>query len=186
MINGLLYLTSAILVATRMPELSGRVASAAQARGQTAEHSPASSRCCATGLQFAAATPLVRGLVIGMIGAFAAAGVVIGTREAVRAESCSAATSTFGLLFVAVFVGLAIGMATAPQTGPAAAATTGCSASTIVLAGVAPDAGRALAAPVGRAARRRAGRRVCRRGVPDRPDDHRLAGRGRHARPDSR
>nr|WP_229812887.1 MFS transporter [Lentzea flava] len=110
MINGLLYFTSAILVATRLPELSGRVSST---RKKEADK-PGFVAMFRDGLRFAAATPLVRGLVIGMIGAFAAAGVVIATAK-LYAQSLLGGASTFGLLFVAVFVGLAIGMATAPR-----------------------------------------------------------------------
>ncbi|SDL13884.1 dTMP kinase [Lentzea albidocapillata subsp. violacea] len=111
-INGLLYFTSAILVATRLPELSGRVSSAP--RKEEDGDKPGFGAMFREGLKFAAATPLVRGLVIGMIGAFAAAGVVIATAK-LYAQSLLGGASTFGLLFVAVFFGLAVGMATAPR-----------------------------------------------------------------------
>jgi dTMP kinase len=109
-INGLLYFTSAILIATRLPELSGRVT----AKKKVDEDKPGFVAMFRDGIRFAAATPLVRGLVIGMIGAFAAAGVVIATAK-LYAQSLLGGASTFGLLFVAVFAGLAIGMATAPR-----------------------------------------------------------------------
>ncbi|MCX2952479.1 bifunctional MFS transporter/dTMP kinase [Lentzea sp. NEAU-D7] len=111
-INGLLYFTSAILVATRLPELSGRVSSAR--KKEEDGDKPGFVAMFREGLKFAAATPLVRGLVIGMIGAFAAAGVVIATAK-LYAQSLLGGASTFGLLFVAVFFGLAVGMATAPR-----------------------------------------------------------------------
>lgn len=110
MINGLLYFTSAVLVATRLPELSGHAASTRKKQ----QDAPGFWDMLRDGLRFAAATPLVRGLVIGMIGAFAAAGVVISTAK-LYAESLLGGASTFGLLFVAVFVGLALGMAGAPR-----------------------------------------------------------------------
>lgn len=109
-INGLLYFTSAILVATRLPELSGRVSSTRKKD----EDKPGFVAMLGEGLKFAGRTPLVRGLLIGMIGAFAAAGVVIGTAK-LYASSLLGGASTFGLLFVAVFLGLAVGMATAPR-----------------------------------------------------------------------
>ncbi len=109
-INGLLYFTSAILIATRLPELSGRTQSAPKKDADK----PGFVAMFRDGLRFAAATPLVRGLVIGMIGAFAAAGVVIATAK-LYAESLLGGASTFGLLFVAVFVGLALGMGAAPR-----------------------------------------------------------------------
>jgi dTMP kinase len=110
-INGLLYFTSAILIATRLPELSGRTAAK---KKEVEADKPGFVAMFRDGIRFAAATPLVRGLVIGMIGAFAAAGVVIATAK-LYAQSLLGGASTFGLLFVAVFVGLAIGMATAPR-----------------------------------------------------------------------
>ncbi|SDH23209.1 dTMP kinase [Lentzea fradiae] len=110
-INGLLYFTSAILIATRLPELSGR---ATAKKKEVDADKPGFVAMLRDGLRFAAKTPLVRGLVIGMIGAFAAAGVVIATAK-LYAQSLLGGASTFGLLFVAVFLGLAIGMATAPK-----------------------------------------------------------------------
>ena len=110
-INGLLYFTSAGLIATRLPELSGR---ASTRKKEVEADRPGFVAMFRDGIRFAAATPLVRGLVIGMIGAFAAAGVVIATAK-LYAESLLGGASTFGLLFVAVFLGLALGMATAPR-----------------------------------------------------------------------
>ena len=54
-------------------------------------------------------TPLVRGLVIGILGAFAAGGAVIGTSKT-YAASLGGGDATYGLLFGAVFVGLGLGM----------------------------------------------------------------------------
>jgi dTMP kinase len=110
MVNGALYVTSAILVAVRIPELSGRISRVKPVKGER-EGFFAMLR---DGLRFAGRTPLVRGLVIGMVGAFAAAGAVIGTAK-LYANSLLGGDSTFGLLFVAVFLGLAVGMAVAPR-----------------------------------------------------------------------
>ncbi|MBM7811864.1 bifunctional MFS transporter/dTMP kinase [Saccharothrix algeriensis] len=112
MVNGALYVTSAVLVATRIPELSGRVASARRTRGDGA--APGFFAMLRDGLRYAGRTPLVRGLVIGMIGAFAAAGAVIGTAP-LYSQSLLGGAPAFGLLFVAVFTGLAVGMALAPR-----------------------------------------------------------------------
>ena len=119
-INGLLYLTSAILVATRIPELSLRDTSLAES--QRADKRAAEDSGEKLGLlamardavRFVRSTPLVRGLLIGMIGAFAAAGALIGTAN-LYADSLRGGESTFGLLFVAMFIGLAAGMAGAPK-----------------------------------------------------------------------
>lgn len=112
MVNGALYVTSAIIVATRIPELSGRIATVKHIRENG--KAPGFFAMLREGMKYAGRTPLVRGLVIGMIGAFAAAGAVIGTAP-LYADSLLGGESTFGLLFVAVFVGLAVGMATAPR-----------------------------------------------------------------------
>ena len=112
MVNGALYVTSAIIVATRIPELSGRIDAVRQTRENG--EAPGFFAMLRDGMKYAARTPLVRGLVIGMIGAFAAAGAVIGTATP-YSLSLLGGDSTFGLLFVAVFAGLALGMATAPR-----------------------------------------------------------------------
>nr|WP_223198781.1 MFS transporter [Solihabitans fulvus] len=111
-VNGLLYLSSAILIATRIPELSGRPSSGHTNKPD--EDRPGFFAMFRDGLRFASVTPLVRGLMIGMIGAFAAAGAVVGTAK-LYANSLLGGDAAFGMLFVAVFVGLATGMATAPK-----------------------------------------------------------------------
>lgn len=114
-INGLLYLTSAIVVATRIPELSRRVASTGQPVEDSAEEEKPSLREMARdAVRFVRSTPLVRGLLIGMIGAFAAAGALVGSAK-IYAGSLRGGESTFGLLFVALFIGLATGMAGSPK-----------------------------------------------------------------------
>ncbi len=111
-VNGLLYITSAVIVATRIPELSGRATSTT--KKQDAEDEPGFGAMMRDGLRYAWRTPLVRGLVIGMIGAFAAAGAVIGCAK-LYALSLLGGDSAFALLFIAVFMGLASGMALAPR-----------------------------------------------------------------------
>jgi len=118
-INGLLYLTTAIIVATRIPELSLRVAkdgsteSSAEA-GRSSEPAPGLVAMAKDAARFVRSTPLVRGLLIGMIGAFAAAGAMVGSAK-LYANSLLGGESTFGLLFVALFLGLATGMAGSPR-----------------------------------------------------------------------
>ena len=119
-INGLLYLASAILVATRIPELSSRdtpLAVARKAERKAAEESedkPGFGAMVRDAARFVRTTPLVRGLLTGMIGAFAAAGALIGSAN-LYASSLLGGASTFGLLFVAMFIGLATGMAGSPK-----------------------------------------------------------------------
>ncbi|HWM01207.1 MAG TPA: dTMP kinase [Actinophytocola sp.] len=114
-INGLLYLTSAIIVATRIPELSRRDDAPFEQRRETsAEDNTGFLAMVRDAARFVRSTPLVRGLLIGMLGAFAAAGALIGSAK-LYANSLRGGESTFGLLFVAMFIGLAAGMAGSPK-----------------------------------------------------------------------
>jgi dTMP kinase len=117
MINGLLYLTSAILVATRIPELSRRSEAHVARREREKQEGAAKLGLWAMirdAARFVRSTPLVRGLLIGMIGAIAAAGALIGSAN-VYADSLRGGESSFGLLFVSLFIGLASGMAGSPK-----------------------------------------------------------------------
>jgi dTMP kinase len=66
------------------------------------------------GWRFVGRTPLVRGLVIGMLGAFGAAGFVVGLSQTF-VQDLGAGQAGFGVLFGAVFVGLAAGMWLGPR-----------------------------------------------------------------------
>lgn len=59
-------------------------------------------------------TPLIRGLVVGIVGAFAAGGVVVGLAR-VYVEDLGGGDPGYGLLFAAVFGGLALGMWRGPR-----------------------------------------------------------------------
>lgn len=114
-INGLLYLTSAILIA-RIPELSIKTPSrsAAETAAKADGVKASGFAMMRDALRFIRSTRLVRGLLIGMVGAFAAGGAVIGTAKQ-YANSLQGGDSAFGLLFIALFVGLGTGMATSPK-----------------------------------------------------------------------
>lgn len=106
-LNGLAYAALAVIVATRIPEISGRPAP----RHAT---QPGLLRMLREGFTFVGRTPLVRGLVVGIVGAFAAGGAVIACAR-LYAASLGGGDGAYGLLFAAMFTGLGIGMATAPQ-----------------------------------------------------------------------
>ena len=71
-------------------------------------------RTAVEGWRYVGTTPLVRGLVLGMLGAFAAGGTVIGLAQAYVAD-LKAGSPGYGTLFAAVFVGLALGMWVGPR-----------------------------------------------------------------------
>jgi dTMP kinase len=66
------------------------------------------------GWAYVARTPLIRGLVIGIAGAFAAGGVVVGLARVYVAD-LGGGDPGYGLLFAAVFTGLALGMWRGPR-----------------------------------------------------------------------
>ncbi|TNC21075.1 bifunctional MFS transporter/dTMP kinase [Amycolatopsis alkalitolerans] len=115
---GLLYLTSATLIITRIPELSKRMAPASAAvapkQAEAGEAKVGVKTLIRDGARFVRTTPLVRGLLIGAAGAFAAGGAVVGSAKP-YSSSLLAGDAAWGLLLVAVFVGLATGMGGAPK-----------------------------------------------------------------------
>ncbi|GAA1200247.1 dTMP kinase [Prauserella alba] len=123
-INALLYLASAILIATRIPELSLRnvhpvpASTAAQDTASSGDGSDEDNvgfiAMVRQSFSYIRRTKLVRGLLIGMMGAFAAGGAVIGAAKP-YSSSLGGGDSSFGLLFVAVFVGAAAGLAMVPK-----------------------------------------------------------------------
>ncbi len=66
------------------------------------------------GWSYVGRTPVVRGLVIGMVGAFAAGGVVVGLARTFVADLGGGDTG-YGVLFGAVFVGMGLGLWRGPR-----------------------------------------------------------------------
>ena len=66
------------------------------------------------GWSYVVGTPLVRGLVLGMVGAFAAGGVVVGLARTYVAD-LGGGDAGYGVLFGAVFVGMALGLWRGPE-----------------------------------------------------------------------
>jgi dTMP kinase len=71
---------------------------------------PSTAKAIWEGWRFIRHTPVVRGLVIGMLGAFCAAGVVIGLASTYIQNTLNGGPAGFSLVFAAILVGLAIGM----------------------------------------------------------------------------
>jgi dTMP kinase len=66
------------------------------------------------GWAYVGKTPLVRGLVLGILAAFAGGGMVVGTAQ-FYATSLGGGESTFYILFAMLFAGLAVGIAVGPR-----------------------------------------------------------------------
>src|SRR5208282_49998 len=71
---------------------------------------PSTLRSIWEGWRFIGKTPVVRGLVIGMVGAFAGAGVVVGLGYTYITYTLHGGSAGWGLVFAAIFVGMALGM----------------------------------------------------------------------------
>lgn len=71
-------------------------------------------RSIVDGWRFVMATRLIRGLVLGMLGAFAAGGLVVGLAQTFVAD-LGGGQAGFGVMFGAVFTGLAVGMWVGPR-----------------------------------------------------------------------
>ncbi|MGQ0465309.1 MAG: dTMP kinase [Sporichthyaceae bacterium] len=71
-------------------------------------------RALKAGWTFIKSTPLTRGLAVGMLGAFAAAGTVVGLAPTF-VRGLGAGNPGYGLLFGAVFAGLGLGMLVGPK-----------------------------------------------------------------------
>jgi dTMP kinase len=71
---------------------------------------PSTAKAIWEGWRFIKNTPVVRGLVIGMLGAFCAAGVVIGLASSYIQYTLNGGQAGFSLVFATILVGLAIGM----------------------------------------------------------------------------
>jgi dTMP kinase len=76
---------------------------------------PSVAKAILEGWRYVGSTKVVRGIVIGMTGAFAAAGVVIGLGETYISDTLHGGDAGWGIMFSAIFVGLAAGMYIGPH-----------------------------------------------------------------------
>lgn len=67
------------------------------------------------GWKFIGKTPIIRGLIIGMVGAFVAGGTIIGLGRTFVSD-LGGGNAAYGVLFGAVFFGMALGMWLGPKT----------------------------------------------------------------------
>src|SRR5215475_2698200 len=82
------------------------------AKRQVSEHisAPSVAKTIWDGWRFIGRTKVVRGIVIGMVGAFAAGGVVVGLGPSYIQNTLNGGSAGWGVTFAAVFGGLAVGM----------------------------------------------------------------------------
>jgi dTMP kinase len=76
--------------------------------------SPSMIRTAIEGWKFVGRTPVVRGVIIGMLGAFGAAGAVVGL-SSTYTRDLGAGNAAFGVLVGTIFLGMAIGMFAGPR-----------------------------------------------------------------------
>jgi dTMP kinase len=72
---------------------------------------PSTAKAIWEGWRFIAKTPVVSGLVIGMLGAFSGAGVVVGLGYSYITDTLNGGSAGWGLVLAAIFIGMAVGMA---------------------------------------------------------------------------
>jgi MFS family permease len=107
--DALTFLASAMVVKFGIEELSSR--SSGQRTRPTLR---AMAGDIAAGTRYVLTTRLVRGIAIGILGAFAGAGVVIGTGR-FYAQSLGGGNSTFAMLFAVLFTGFGLGILGGPR-----------------------------------------------------------------------
>ncbi|MEV0199831.1 dTMP kinase [Nonomuraea sp. NPDC050691] len=98
-LNALAYLVSAFLILTLrdIPKRDGAIST------------PSVLKQVVEGWRFVGGDRLVRGLIIGMLGAFAAGGAVVGVAK-IYVVALDGGDAAYGVVFGAVFVGMALGM----------------------------------------------------------------------------
>ncbi|WP_043615270.1 dTMP kinase [Nonomuraea candida] len=103
-VNACAYLVSAFLIFTLrdIPRRDGAIST------------PSVLKQVFEGWRFVGGDRLVRGLVIGMLGAFAAGGAVVGVAK-VYVVALGGGDAAYGVVFGAVFVGMALGMFFGPR-----------------------------------------------------------------------
>ena len=108
-VDGVTFLFAALQV-SRLTEIPRRdaITTAAQAP-------PSIITSVREGLAFAGSSPVVKGVLVAMLGALAAAGVVIANGKLFASTVLGGGDGAYGLLFGCVFVGIALGVGLGPR-----------------------------------------------------------------------
>jgi len=104
-LNAFTFLYAAYVVYTLREIPSGPAAT---------EHGNSVLQSLSTGWRFVGRSSIIRGLILGMVGAFIAAGAVIGLARTF-VDDLRAGEAAYGILFGAVFTGLALGITIGPR-----------------------------------------------------------------------
>jgi dTMP kinase len=107
-VNLALYFNVATFVVSAITVFSLRELSRRQPSDRIS--APSVAKAILEGWRYIGQTEVVRGIVIGMVGAFAAAGVVIGLGQSYVTDTLRGGKAGWGVVFSAIFVGLAVGM----------------------------------------------------------------------------
>jgi dTMP kinase len=100
--NAVTFIVSALTIFT-LREIPRRLAGS----GISA---PSVAKTIVEGWRYIGRSQVVRGIVIGMVGAFAAAGVVVGLGQVYVSDTLHGGKAGWGVVFAAIFIGLAAGM----------------------------------------------------------------------------
>ncbi|MHB1596602.1 MAG: dTMP kinase [Streptosporangiaceae bacterium] len=104
-----LYLDAATFVVSAVTVYSLREIARRQASESIS--APSVARAIWEGWRFAGRSRVVRGITVGMVGAFAAGGVVVGIGYGYIYTTLGGGPAGWGVVFAAIFIGLAAGMA---------------------------------------------------------------------------
>lgn len=107
-VNAATFLIAAVVIA-RLHDLPTR---RVVHEGDTPPESP--MKALVDGWRYVGTTPIIRGIVVAMLGAFAAGGAVIGLARTYVHE-LGGGDAAYGVLFAAVFIGMATGMGIGPR-----------------------------------------------------------------------
>ena len=107
-VNLALYFNAATFVVSALTIYALKEIPRRKASGEIS--APSVAKTIVEGWRFIGQTRVVRGIVIGMVGAFAAAGVVVGLGQVYITDTLHGGHAGWGVVFAAIFVGLALGM----------------------------------------------------------------------------
>jgi dTMP kinase len=107
-VNLALYFNVATFVVSALTIFALREIPRRRASGEIS--APSVAKTIVEGWRFIGKTQVVRGIIIGMVGAFAAAGVVVGLGQVYVTHTLGGGKAGWGIVFSAIFVGLAAGM----------------------------------------------------------------------------